>query len=174
VLGGEVMAKKQILKKLRKEHEMEMNKAEKEPGEEFRKIITIFSGIVLILAIVYLISQLFIKVEEKENVQDAENIIINEILYGSILNEPEDNYYVLLYDYEGKDKTNIENIINGYTGIKIYTVDLSNGMNKSVLGEETNIEDDLIKVTDTTVIEIKNNKIKDYGVGMSEVYITLN
>lgn len=102
-------------------------------------------------------------------------ISYENIEVGTILDRAENEYYVVLADLS-KNAMNIETLISAYkskeNATKVYTVDLSEGLNRSVVGEEANtnvtkVSD--LKVNDTTLLHIRNGKITASYIGEENI-----
>ena len=126
--------------------------------DSFLKII----GILLIILIVFTLITMFIKREKKETPQES-TIQYTKIIVGSILNRPEENYYVLV---EAKDDANLstyESLINTYNEkddhLKVYFVDLNDAFNNTYYSEDSNLDiTDIsdIRFSKTTLLHIIN------------------
>ena len=132
--------------------------------------------IVVILAVIFLAFYvLTIFINKKDNVVNEEKkneIQYDEILIGDILNQPNDEYYVLIYDNSDLNlglydvyKTQYEQTKDS---LRFYEAVINNPLNSSYVAEEnnfkiTNIKD--FRVKETTLLQIKNKKIKKYYVG---------
>ena len=131
------------------------------------KIVKIFVIILLVFSVVYFLTSLLVSGEIKFKKDVVESIPAtigyDEILAGEIFNRNNEDYYVILYDYES-DKIDL---INYYITSKflpynkMYKVDLSNSFNSYILGDESNINTNNInelKVNDVTLIKVKDGK----------------
>lgn len=87
-----------------------------------------------------------------------------EILAGSIFNLNQSSYYVLFYEKDKFYQTELNNLISNYKSknqLPLYLVDLSNGLNKNYLSEESNSDAQVaseLKIKDLTLIKIRNKK----------------
>jgi uncharacterized membrane protein len=143
-----------------------------------RKTITkVVSIIILIFMIVYMITSLIIN---KYNFNNSDNnekaeIQYEEIIAGDIFNQGDEQYYIMLYDFEKNDAKYINLIINnklsGEDALPVYKVDLGNGFNKIIVGDKSNQTNDItqLKVSGTTVIRIHNKKIELFIEGIDEI-----
>ena len=98
----------------------------------------------------------------KGEVEEAE-INYDKINAGTMFNREEENYYVLIGDFS-ENQMYISEIVSEYKekegSKKVYLVDISEGMNSYLKGDEsllTSSYPSMIKVTDLTLIEVRNN-----------------
>ncbi len=168
------MAKKKKIdsKKLKKEI---MGASDEDQMQRMIKILLI---VVLFIGLVWFIfalvnGEIFKKKKaEKEEVQIQNDII----LAGSTFNRVEDEYYVLLYDFDGSNSGTCSAIFNVYKdkgSLKMFKVDLSDKMNSNVLVTEkadvnTGSSADL-KVVDATLIKVKDGKAVEVKSGIDEL-----
>lgn len=107
--------------------------------------------IVLAICAVCLIVSAIVNNTKKESAT-ASTIVYNKIIAGCILNREEETYYVLATTSKdtNKDSYNsyVEQYKNSSNAIKIYTVDLDNGFNKSkVTGTDNFFVDSISDLT---------------------------
>lgn len=147
------------------------NKSFVKNENEIVKLIKIVIIISLIFLAFYALTA-FINKEEKEVTPDKKNEIqYDEILIGNILTQPNDEYYVLIYDNEDLNlglydvyKTKYEKMDGA---LRFYEAVINNPLNSRYVGEENNFKITDIKdfrVKETTLLQIKNKKIKKYYV----------
>ncbi len=93
----------------------------------------------------------------------------NEISFNDLYKQEEDEYHVfaMIEDDINKDKYNV------YTSAikNFYTIDMTDVFNKKHLGKEVNVDGPVkdIKINDTTLFVIKDNKLEAYYVGYEEI-----
>ncbi len=140
---------------------------------QIKKYLINVCAIVLVFAIIYLISALFITKEldwfnkEKNNESSTEKVS-NSILASAIFKQTEETYYVYLYDFSDEDEKSVDTnnlVTNGITDYKLYKVDTSSAMNAKYVGETSNksakkLED--LKVVTPTLIKISGDTITEY------------
>ena len=105
----------------------------------------------------------------KPEVGDAV-ISYENIMAGTIFNR-EGNYYVAILDSNDKMNTYYESVISNYQN-PLYVVDLSDELNKSIIGEEDNIKASSLSdmsVKSSTLLLIKNGKIVKYIIDMDTI-----
>lgn len=138
---------------------------------ELIKLLKIVIIITAIFGAFYLLTIFLNKEEEKEVIEEKNEIQYDEILIGNILTQPNDEYFVLIYDIEDINFGLYDVYINQYKNIKdslrFYEAVINNPLNASYIGENnfkiTNIKD--FRVNETTLLQIKNKKIKKYYIG---------
>lgn len=145
---------------------------------QFKNLLIIIIVIVVLLVPLYFITKLVVKNndEDKTVTNTTEAVIQNEkILVGQLFNRPQSEYYVLAYKSDNKFITLFDNYISDYTSkedsLTFYKINLDEGLNKQYIKDETNISDDLneLKLSDTTLIKIKDGKIENYYIGNDDV-----
>lgn len=154
--------------------------------EEVKKDETIkdFIIIVLVLTIAFLVIWAltlgakrlgwFNQHYSKPEVEDA-IISYDNIELGTIFNRSESEYYVALFDGE-KDEMYLNTLITNYkekeNALKVYIVDLSEGLNSSALSEENNTNTSKVnelKINDTTLIHVRNGQNIEAIVGIDNI-----
>ena len=137
-----------------------------------RYLMTIFI-VVGVLAVIYLISALFITKEldwfnkDKNETTDNTSTITNTILASAIFKQKEEVYYVYFYDFGEEEKdSEITNLVNSkLSESKVYKVNTASAMNANYVGEKSNksakkLED--LKVVAKTLIKISGDNITEY------------
>lgn len=161
-----------------------------------RKIITNFEDesvpsvlkvclIVAVVLIAFYFMTLFLTDTPASNDNTADNntkdntpatIQYDEILAGETFNMNNDEYYVMFYNFNDSTAGIYKAIVTNYTtanvSAKIYTVDLSKGINATYMGDIGNpsvssIEN--LKVNGPTLIKIKNGLKVSYGEGKDAI-----
>jgi len=148
-----------------------------EQNEMIKFLVVLFVVVILIIG-VFLLSKVLIKEEAKDLSYATGSVSTTACVVGTMLNNPEKEYYVLAYDTEGND-ANAYTTYAGYyknsqeNAIKIYFLDLQNGMNKDYFVKEnsnpkaTKIKD--LKIKDGTLIKIQNGHIAKYTEGLDNI-----
>lgn len=141
--------------------------------------------IILILLITF-IAFYFITffVVKKNTINSSTNEVTeidsDKILFGNILSQSEEEYYVLAYkskqDNDRVDyKALYDNYLNTYKArtdsLKVYYVDINDGLNKLYVSSELNIGEDLtdLKVNDEVLFKINSGKIEKTYVGNEQI-----
>ena len=146
--------------------------------EESKEIMKFFIVLLVVIAII-LVGFLITKLANKKNSQDityaSGNIATDKVIVGTMLNRGGE-YYVLCYD-TSKNDANIyvtygENYKNK-KALDLYYLDLSSEFNrKYYVDEDSNKEAkkiDELKITDGTLIRIKDGKIVEYIEGIQDI-----
>lgn len=138
------------------------NVKEFETGSLFKIMLVICIVFAIFYVLTYYISK---KTDNKGNNTNTDTVTViqyDEILIGSILNQPDDSYYVLItseYDYTNRYKEYISKYSNGN---KIYYSFKDNQMNNKYISENENLIVENIsdfKVKDNTLLKIVSGKI---------------
>ncbi len=167
------MSKKNKIKKIDKV------KSYSSDSDEMTSMFKILGLVVLALALFYLVFAIATgeisfgkkKTEYKEEIQNE------EILLGNIFSRIDSEYYVLIYDFDGTDAIDYENIynmyINNFKTSKMYLVDLSKKFNSSYVVEDnslvnvTNVES--LKVVNGMLVKVENGNITSHSIGAQEI-----
>lgn len=145
---------------------------------KFRQLIIIFAVMILLCVGAYLLTDKLIEKKVKDPVSSSEEIEIayDAILLGDILSQKEKEYYVLAIDFKSKDFEDYETILEDYKYGKeektVYKSNLNDGLNKVYTGEESNPKAKTVKelkVSGTTLIFVKENKIAGYYEGIVKI-----
>lgn len=138
---------------------------------EIRKFIKILIIIVILILGIYFFSRIFISKDLFNKESDTPKIISGSINYdttiiGAMLNKPETEYYVMLFDTKDPEAIYYSGLISSYrrneTALRVYTVDLSNELNKKYIKEENNLTPndlDKFSVKDVALLKISKGKI---------------
>ena len=149
-----------------------------EEFEEFKKFALVLIAVIVLIAGIYFLSQVVIKNSAPDLAYQTGSVQTDIAIVGTILNEPEDTYYVLAYDstsskalayltYAGYYKDNQKD------AVKIYYLDLNEGFNKDYYVKEnsnpkaTKISD--LKMLDGTLLKIQKGKITKYLEGAEKI-----
>jgi hypothetical protein len=165
---------------------MEKNKKikyETEEQKEVKKFFLVLIGVVIIIVGIYFFTRAFITKDLFTTTSDIEyttgTVNYSTAIVGNMLNRQNDEYYVLIYDSESTKANYYSTLYSLYTNetdsIKMYTVDLSNELNKKyVAGEDdkvstefTTLED--LKLGDITLIKVKKGTVKKYLTNIDDI-----
>ena len=154
-----------------------MGKYKSDTEIEVYRFIKILIGVIIVVAGAYFIANAIDKKNEstKETATEVE-ISSTKIIVGSILNRPYDNYYVLAYKSQDNESVVYETLLSMYLSkekaLKVYVVDLDNGLNKGYYSEKGNPKatkiDDL-KISSPTLIKVSKKKIAKYVEGQESI-----
>ena len=132
--------------------------------------------IIVIIGVVgiYLLTKYVVKKDNatnnSSNTEEKNYIDPNTAIVGTMLNKSSDAYYVIIYDKTKDNATTYYSLVSTYKAkdkaLKVYTVDLSNSLNKKYIATDnktnpkaTNLED--LKFGEVTLLKVKNNKITE-------------
>lgn len=130
-------------------------------------VVLVIYGLTVLAQRVGLFDVGYTKPEVQASVISYENSIA-----GSIFNKSDSEYYVVLFDSESNDSIYLSNLISLYNNkenhLPVYSVDLNNHFNKSIIGETSNpsaqnVND--LSVSEPTLIYIKNGRNHRYITG---------
>ncbi len=148
-----------------------------EESAEIKKFIFILLIVIALIAAVFGISKIIIKDEAKDLEYTSGEVSTNSAIIGTMLNRPEKEYYVLLYDTTSKNASAYVTYANYYktkdNALKVYYLDLTNAFNKDYYVTENSnpnakkIKD--LKVKDGTLIKVKNGAITEYTEGIENI-----
>ena len=144
--------------------------------QEYRieNLIKIIIVMVLIVGIFYGLTILITK--KQNNLTDNgtnENVEIkyDEILIGSIYDQKEAEYYVLV-ELES-DYLTLSSVVSNYTSkkdsLKLYTCDLNDGLNKKYLGDTSDFTKQYPIFSKSSLLKISNKQIVEYTEGTDDI-----
>ncbi len=142
--------------------------------DEVSKLIKITIVIVVIFLAFYFITKIGIDRNKKNNLEmNDTQIQFEEILVGNILNEKDEDYYVLikfeddiylpLYNDYFEEYHIIED------SLRKYSVNINNLFNKQSIGEELSLKNGKYKFKESTLLKIKQNQIVEYYEGKESI-----
>lgn len=149
-------------------------------SSEIRKLLIIIGAVCVVMLAFYFITEFVLK-NKKDDSKEPEikiepTIQYEQILMGSLFNQNEDDYYVLVYDEDDKliDIYNqyLQTYKNSEDPVKVYKVNLSEDFNKTYINEESYLygsDITKIKVTGTTLIRISEKEIYKAFEGYDEI-----
>ena len=167
-------------KKIKGKNLKKIEKQMTSENDEMMRMIKVLGGVVLALVAFYFIFaiyngeiSLFGNKDEKIPVE-IQNI---EIMAGSTFNRTEEEYYVLMYDFDGDYAEKGIAIYNLYTqkegSIKMYVVDLGRSFNSGyVVSDKTQVNTNdvsTLKVMNPTLIKVKAGKAVSVFAGAEEI-----
>ena len=153
-------------------------KSNKLPDEVKRAIIIVIVFVLLLVAMYFLTTKI-LESDNEDNKVTENAIQYNEILAGSSFNQSEEDYYVIYYD-RSDEYSNYESLISSYQlnsmGTKLYSVDLSSGMNKKYLTEGNIVTKSAneLRVKATTLLRFKDNKVTEVITDTNKIIEFLN
>ncbi len=161
---------KKIEKRIKKETRFSNLNDEQKEIIRFGIIVVV---IIIFVGIVYGISRLVVKDNEETMTKDVTPGEVNyEIVsVGTILNRPQDNYYVVVYDSTKNEAIYYSTLIEKYKdkddSLKIYLCDLNNKLNLEYYAGEGKSNKNAKKIEDLafddfTLLKISKGKIVKY------------
>ena len=162
------MAKKE------KSDKIKVEKYRSEEQTEMIRFIRILVIVIILILGIYFFTRIFVTKdllnkddEEREVIEGSINY--NVTMIGSMLEKPEEEYYVMIYSTEDLRAVYYSGIMSGYSRneepLKIYFADLNKELNKKFYDSEninvdvTNLSD--LKVGDVTLLKIRNGEIAE-------------
>ncbi len=160
------MAKKSKKQKLK----IEKNRV----SDTTKTAIVIIICILILMGIMYFITTKIQSKEENKKAEKIETVIqYDKILAGESFDQKEEEYLVIYYD--STDKYSIlKSLISTYQAksdvMRLYSVDLADGMNKKYIGEEMMTESPTtLQVKNPTLLRFKDNKVVEVITSNSEI-----
>ena len=144
-------------------------------GTEVSKLVKLVIIVTVIFVIFYGITVLVNKKEENPgNNSNGQTVSIqyDEILIGNILTQPNDEYYVMIYDADDYDVVVYNSYLQLYKqkedALRYYTAELDNVFNNIFKAEESNLNVSNIqqlKIKSSTLLRIRNGRIAAHYEG---------
>ena len=139
---------------------------------ELSKLIKLIIVVSLIVLIFYGLTVLVNQEKEVENPDTPASIQYDEILIGNVLKQPNEEYYVMIYDDEDYDTSLYSTYLDLYKqkdeAIRIYTSQLNNPLNQNFKAEKSNLDiSDIsdLKIQSSTLLKINDGKIEEFYEG---------
>ena len=149
------------------------------PSEVKRGIIIVVVAVLVVLFMYFLTTRILAKDDSSNEDKVRENAIqYDEILAGESFNKTGE-YYVIYYDSTDQ-YSSISSLISSYQlnnkDVKLYSVDLSDGMNKKYITDGNIVTKDAssLKVKENTLIKFNNGKVDEDITDMNEITSILN
>lgn len=173
--ASKVVKKDKVKKEKVKKNKIYYSKTEEK--NELKKFLIVILVVLGCVGAIYLITRAFVTKDLFNKDEDKTEEVVpvtpnyDIAIIGTMLNRPEDVYYVVIYDtVEGKYIGDMSTLVSSYNSKEghkhIYTVDLSDHLNKEYYDPEnvnvkaTSVSE--IKVGDITLIKVKKGKIDKY------------
>ena len=171
------MTKKRENKKIEKKNNKNMvEKSENPILGLFKIVVIIIIAFSVFCVITYIVTQNN-KNYTWENNETSSVIQYDEIMLGTLFNQPSSDYYVLVYNFSSDDKDIYDTYMSMYhnkeNSLKVYTANLTSDFNKKYIGEKSNIKVNTIrdlKIKDVTLIRVKDSKVIEYNEGNEQVF----
>lgn len=187
VVATEVKDKKDKTSKAVKKSNIKKNKINyvtTEETNELKKFLIVIVVVLLCVGGIYLVTRAFVTKDlfkdEEPTTEEVTPVVPNYdiAIMGTMLNRPEDTYYVVIYNtVEGDYVADMSALVSSYNAKEghkhIYTVDLSDYMNQSYYDpENVNVKAktlEEVKVGDITLIKVRKGKIDKYIVDLAKM-----
>lgn len=144
--------------------------------------IKVVIGVLILFALFYLLTIYILNKKEPYSMENNAVIQYTEILAGEVLDQKVDDYFVLFYDKGSDNASSYADIISNYENRTdkrtMFTVDLSEGLNKKFVSADsenrdvTSISD--LKVKGPTLLHVVNGKVVDYVTENIEEFLNNN
>lgn len=151
-------------------------------NNEFKKLIQMIAIVCIVFGAMYGLTALITNSGNKDNsdILKEEDTIAeiqyDEIILGELLNQNEKEYYVMANMKDDHYVALYNSYLNMYKtkdgALRVFTVDLSNVFNKNYLATKSKLDVSNLKdlrVSQTTLFKIKNNKIVEYYEGETKI-----
>ncbi len=156
----------------KKKNGKKIKKVEYSDNSEISKLIKLIVIVTLIVLVFYGITAILNNDEEEETQDQSATIQYDEILIGNVLKQPNEEYYVMIYDDEDYDTSLYSTYLDLYKqkdeAIRIYTSQLNNPLNQNFKAEESNLDiSDIsdLKIQSSTLLKINDGKIEEFYEG---------
>ncbi len=146
---------------------------------EVKKTITIIVVAALLLVGMYFLTTLILSKDTEEEKVTENAIQYDEILAGESFNQGDGEYYVIYYDSSDQYST-ISSLISSYqlnnSDTKLYSVDLSNGMNKKYVTDGDIVTDDAssLRVKANTLLKFEDGEVTEIITDTNKITSFLN
>lgn len=162
-----------------KKKKVEKIKSYSSDSDEMMRMLKVLGGVVLSLVVFYLVFAIAkgeISFGKKDEITPAE-IQNVEIIAGNAFARNEEEYYVMMYNFDNSDSIKYANLYELYSqqnsGTKLYLVDLSKKFSDKYITEnesEVNIESiNTLKVVDGTLIKVFNGTGASSAIGYENI-----
>ena len=153
----------------------------RKPGmpSEVKKGIIVIVVVLVVLVAMYFLTVKILSKDTKDDKVTENSIQYDEIMAGESFNQNNDEYYVIYYDASNK-YSNLSSLISSYqlngTGIRLYSVDLSDGINKKYVTDWEIVTDDAssLRVKDQTLLKFSDNRVVEVVTYTNEITNILN
>ncbi len=162
-----------------KKKKVEKIKSYSSDSDEMMRMLKVLGGVVLSLVVFYLVFAIAkgeISFGKKDEITPTE-IQNVEIIAGNAFARNEEEYYVMMYNFDNSDSIKYANLYELYSqqnsGTKLYLVDLSKKFSDKYITEnesEVNIESiNTLKVVDGTLIKVFNGTGASSAIGYENI-----
>ena len=168
------MSKKTIKKNIKLNKDKKKN--EQDPRKNVMNTVKIIVGIVLVVAVFYVISALL---KGEYRLSRDNKIDTSIILASKTFSQKSKDYYVFFYDFDGDDKDEVSSIIKTNNANTFYKVDIRSKLNSGYISlfgnaDADKIEDLKISSFGTTLMHISDGHNIDYLEGIDKIKESFN
>lgn len=162
------MSTKKQIKKIQESKKIKPVASDENEIQRLIKIILIVVAVFLLFTLIT-----YIKSNNSKKAEPETAIQYDVILLASLYDQNPDDYYVLITNEEDPNIVLYERYA-GYalekdSSFRLYYSYLDEVFNKDFIGEKNNITKKNFKVATTTLVRIKDDKIKSYYEGKKEI-----
>lgn len=150
--------------------------------DELSRLFKIVLVVIVLFAIFYAITYYVTKHQKNatNNTTPMENAVIqyDEIMLGTLLTQSPSSYYVLIEKDGDQFNQTYERYLDTYKNsgkeevLRVYTADLSDGLNANYIGEENNFDFESLsdfKVKETALVKVTDGKLVEHYVGSQDI-----
>ena len=150
-------------------------------SSEAKKTIIIIVVVVLVLAFMYFLTTRILEKNSSSSDDTVTESVIgyDKILAGESFDQSEEEYYVIYYDSTNA-YSSIGSLVSYYqmnnTGTRLYSVDLSDGLNKKYVtdGDIVTTDAPSLRVKDNTLLKFNNGDVVETITDITEITNILN
>lgn len=177
--------KNNVKKKNLEKEKKKIDNISTESSGSIYKVFVLVCVIIIFLCVFYILA-VHITNDKGETTSKKKSeevsIVYDEIILGRVLSMKDKDYLVILYDKSNSDlNQDISDSVSKYKEnnkkAKIYYVDMSEGLNKSYVGDSSNTNpkkaSDIV-INGPTLIRVKNEKVVDYIESVDSIKEYLN
>ena len=144
-----------------------------EEQEEIIRFVKILLIVVIFLVAIYFLTRIFVKKDLGNTNEETTvtEISYSKMVFGTMLNRPNDEYYVFAFSSEDNKANYYSALASNYSNqeesLYIYYIDLEDSMNKEFIAEDGKTNPNAktvsdLKVGDLTLIKVKDGEIVKY------------
>lgn len=163
------MATKKQIKKAQLSNKTKTSTTDQNEIQRLIRIILVVVGVFLAFTLI----TYFVENNKKTTTEEETTIQYDVILLASLFDQTEDDYYVLVTKDEDPNITVYETYasyaLEKDKDFRLYYSYLDEVFNQEFVGEKSNIKKKDLKVANTTLIRIKDKKIKSYYEGKEKI-----
>lgn len=163
---------------------MKKIKIQTEEQKEMTRFVLVLLGLIIIVVAIYFLTRAFVTKDlfnkDNDDAYTSGQVSETAVIVGNMLNRPEKEYYVALYDFEDSESFYYSALITNYSSnedkaLKFYYVDLSNKLNSKYLATESEPASksfqslDKLRLGSITIIKVKNQEVVKFLTTEDEI-----